>query len=139
MIPQMLIEKLNKYNYRFQAENNKLYINLGFSQEVTVDFSDSAKVLITDKLRGWNPLTGLIEMSLKTSMIYHAIGYVIALCFILTMSVNFCCEVTHSMSMLFLPLLLITATAWTTLWTLYFHIKAENMKRQIIDWLGNND
>ena len=51
-------ELLKKFDYSFQRKNNELIIKMDFAQRMTIDFSDSEKIKIKDKLVGWNFLTG---------------------------------------------------------------------------------
>ena len=44
-------------------------IGLKSAQRIIIDFSDPEKIKITDRLVGWNFLTGLIEMSLKIKIL----------------------------------------------------------------------
>tara|TARA_Y100000034_G_scaffold21219_1_gene24415 strand:- start:1195 stop:1509 length:315 start_codon:yes stop_codon:yes gene_type:complete len=68
---------LNKFDYKFEKINNKIIVKLDFAQRIIIDFSDPEKIKITDRLVGWNFLTGLIEMSLKNATLYNFIGAII--------------------------------------------------------------
>ncbi len=70
-------ELLKKFDYDFKRKNNELIIKMDFAQRMTIDFSDSEKIKIKDKLVGWNFLTGLIEMSIKNATLYNFIGAII--------------------------------------------------------------
>lgn len=67
------LEFLKKYDYKFHEEDQKIVVKLDFSQRVYLDFSEDDKMKITDKLIGWNFLTGLLSMSLKNAVIYNSI------------------------------------------------------------------
>ena len=124
-----LVEKLNKYQFKNKIDNKKITVKLGISQEVSIDFSDGEKVLIKDKLVAWNPLTGIINMSLKQTMIYNSIGLLLTFILFGFLSMN-----NPMNNILFL---LIIFLFWITLWTVYYLIKSENFKRQVIDWIDN--
>ena len=67
-------ELLKKFDFKFERKNNELIVKMDFSQRMIIDFSDSEKIKIKDKLVGWNFLTGLIEMSIKNATLYNFIG-----------------------------------------------------------------
>ena len=50
---------------------------MNFAQRMIIDFSDSEKIKIKDKLVGWNFLNGFIEMSIKKATLYNFIGVII--------------------------------------------------------------
>ncbi|WP_240723695.1 hypothetical protein [Flavobacterium sp. J27] len=68
---------LNKFDYKFEKKNNKIIVKSDYAQRIIIDFSDPEKVKITDRLVGWNFLTGLIEMSIKNATLYNFIGAII--------------------------------------------------------------
>ncbi|MDG1194756.1 MAG: hypothetical protein P8N27_04525, partial [Polaribacter sp.] len=74
----MEIEKneklLKQFNYKFIRKRNKLIIKMGFSQTMTIDFTNSEKIVISNKLVGWNFLSGIIEMSLMNAILYNFIA-----------------------------------------------------------------
>ena len=126
----MEIEKteklLNKFDYQFARKKDKLIIQLDLAQRIIVDFSDHEKIKITDKLVGWNFLTGLIEMTLKSATIFNFIGALVWT-FILT-------YLDSGLDGLNLLFFFLTYIVWILLWTTFYSIKAENMKRTIITW-----
>lgn len=73
MEKEKTIEFLKKYDYKFHEEDHKIVVKLDFSQRVYLDFSNHDKIKITDKLTGYNFLTGLLSMSLKNAVIYNCI------------------------------------------------------------------
>lgn len=75
MEKEKTIEFLKKYDYKFQEEDHKIVVKLDFSHLVYLDFSENDKLKITDKLTGYNFLTGLISMSLKNAVIYNCIMF----------------------------------------------------------------
>ena len=119
-------ELLKRFDYSFEKNNNELIIKMDFSQRMIVDFSDAEKIIIKDKLVGWNFLTGLIEMSIKNATLYNFIG-VIVITFLF-----FYLELTHvGVHLIFFFLATIM---WMLLWTMFYLIKAENLKRILMSW-----
>ena len=54
--------------------DDKILVKLGLSQQIKIEITETNKIIIKDKLLGWNFLTGMIEMSLKNAIIYNLIG-----------------------------------------------------------------
>ena len=65
---------LNKFNYNYHMKDDTILVKLGLSQQIKIEITETNKIIIKDKLLGWNFLTGMIEMSLKNSIIYNLIG-----------------------------------------------------------------
>ena len=127
----ILESKLEKYDYRYTEEKNSISVYLGHSLYVSVKFNEGGKIRISDQLKPWNPLTGIIPMSIKATMTYNGIllGFIIILVFVSGFT-------TDSFNIEFV---LILAAVWTTLWALYYHIKSENFKRILIDWIDRGE
>lgn len=124
---EKLKDKLQKFNYSFYQENNKIIVNLGFSQIAKVDFSEKNIFKISDAFNGWNFLTGLIKSNLKVAMIYNSIG--ITLFFVI-----FLFQESKSLNLvIFLPLL-----SLNIIWAIYYISKFESFKKQVIFWIDGN-
>jgi hypothetical protein len=119
-------ELLKRFDYKYQRKNNEITIKLDFSQRIIMDFSDSEKVIIKDKLVSWNFLTGLIEMSIKNATLYNFIGATITTFLFLYMDLEF-----GEPNLIFFYLLFVI---WVLLWTIFYLVKAENIKRILISW-----
>lgn len=117
---------LKKFGYQFQRKNNELIIKMAFAQRVIVEFSEPDKIVIKDKLVGWNFLTGLIEMSIKNAILYNFIGAIIITFLFMFLNLKY-----SGLNMVFLFLAFMV---WVLLWTMFYLIKAENLKRIIIQW-----
>jgi uncharacterized membrane protein YeaQ/YmgE (transglycosylase-associated protein family) len=121
------IEKLlNKFDYKYERKNSKLIIKLDFAQRVIIDFADPEKIKITDRLVGWNFLTGLIEMSTKNAILYNFVGAIIITILFTYLDIKY-----KEMNLVFFFLAFIF---WVLLWTIFYLIKAANIKRDLISW-----
>ena len=129
---EIIKTKLKKYDYEFVEENNTLTVELGFSQFVIIDFSQDEKLKFKDKLKGWNFLTGMIEMSYKGAIIYQTIGLFVAVIFFMFLGLN-----KPDLSFLYIYIL-IGISLWLIMWLNYYLIKLENIKKQVISWIENN-
>jgi hypothetical protein len=89
-----------------------------------IDFSDSKKFKIKDKLVRLNFLTGLIEMSIKNATLYNFIGALI-------MSFLFIYQDSEYGGLNFV-FLFFAFIIWVLLWTIFFLIKAKNLKQILI-------
>lgn len=117
---------LIKFDYKFEKKNNKIIIKLDFAQRIIIDFSDSEKVKITDRLVGLNFLTGLIEMSIKNATLYNFIGAIIMTFLFVYLDLEY-----GGLNLVFFFLAFII---WVLLWTIFYLVKAENLKRILTSW-----
>jgi len=117
---------LKRFEYKFQRKSNELIIKMDFSQRMIIDFSDSEKIKIKDKLVGWNFLTGLIEMSIKNATLYNFIGAIAITFLFVYLDLEY-----DGINLIFFFLGFIT---WVLLWTIFYLVKAENLKRILISW-----
>jgi len=118
--------KLEKYDFKYSEKKNILNVKLGHSQEICIDFSNPEKIIIKDKLVSWNFLTGVIEMSLKATMVFNTIGLLI----IATMFALF--DIPNA-SFYFTFLFGLVA-----IWTLYYLVRSENFKKMLINWIEHS-
>ena len=119
-------ELLKKFDYEFQRKNSELIIKMDFSQRMIIDFSNSEKIKIKDKLVGWNFLTGFIEMSIKNATLYNFIGAIIVTFLFVYLDLEY-----SGLNLVFLFLAFII---WVLLWTIFYLVKAENLKQILISW-----
>jgi ABC-type multidrug transport system fused ATPase/permease subunit len=121
-----VLKFLDKYNYNYSEKNNSIVVNLDFAQQVKIEFNEPNKIVMTDKLVGWNFLTGMISMSFKNALIYNFVGTIIFGIF---------CLYTEKMKngTNFIALFLVFIT-WIVLFAGFYLIKLENFKSQIISW-----
>ncbi|PZU81542.1 MAG: hypothetical protein DI529_15370 [Chryseobacterium sp.] len=124
MEKEKTLEFLNKYNYKFYEENHKIVVKLDFSQRVYLDFSENAKLKVTDRLTGWNFLTGLLNMSLKNAVIYNAIMSFFAGVIILIVNSK---EINSSLLIVFG-----FCTIQYLFFAIYYLIKLESFKIQLM-------
>jgi len=117
---------LNKFDYKFEKKNDQIIVKLDLAQRIIIDFSNPEKIKITDRLVGWNFLTGLIEMSIKNATIYNFIGALV-----LTIMFVYLDLESDGINLIFFFL---TFILWTILWTTFYLIKAENIKRTLMSW-----
>src|SRR5690554_1119955 len=117
---------LKKFDYKFERKNNELIVKMDFSQRMIIDFSDSEKIKIKDKLVGWNFLTGLIEMSIKSAFLYNFICSMLFIFLAVYIDLEF-----DRMTLVYFYLAFMF---WVLLWTMYYLVKAENLKQTLINW-----
>ena len=117
---------LKKFDYKFEKKNDKLIIKSDFAQRIIIDFSEPEKIKISDRLVGWNFLTGLIEMSIKNATLYNFIGAIIMTFLFVCLDLEY-----GGLNLVFFFLAFII---WVLLWTIFYLVKAENIKRTLISW-----
>ncbi|HMI07613.1 MAG TPA: hypothetical protein VK528_08715 [Flavobacterium sp.] len=126
MEKEKVLNFLDKYGYNYSEKNNSIFVKLELAQQVKIEFKEPNKIIIEDKLVGWNFLTGMIEMSLKNALIYNFIGTIIfgALC---AYSEN----KENGINLISMFLVFIT---WIILFSGFYIVKFESFKNQIINW-----
>lgn len=122
---EKVLKFLEKFNYNYVEQGDKVKVNLDFSHQIIIDFTNSNKVVIKDKLKAWNFLTGMIQMSLKNAMIYNFLGTIV-------IGIFFLFENMQSTKINFVGIFLIFIT-WILLFTFYYLIRSESFKEQIIN------
>ena len=116
---------LNEYNYEFTRKDQKIIVNLDFAQKVYIDLSEVNKIKISDKLTGWNFLTGLIAMSLKNAMIYNFISAIILGFIFIYLQIQ-------NDSIILIPIYLVLML-WVLMFTSYYLIKLESFKTRLMN------
>jgi hypothetical protein len=130
MNKQELKQKLNKYNYSYKEQFDKITVNLDSSLEIEIDYSEEDKVILTDKLRGYNMLTGVWSMSVRSSIIFNMI-----ISFIYLLLFTYMRYILHKPFVgLLILLMFIVGMGWIILWTSYYLIKSENFKTLVQSW-----
>src|SRR5690554_1344871 len=117
---------LNKFDYKFEKKDSTITIKLDFAQRIIVDFSNPEKIKITDRLVGWNFLTGLIEMSIKNATLYNFIGAIVMTFLFVYLDLEY--------GGLNLALFFLGFIIWVLLWTIFYLMKSENVKQNLIRW-----
>tara|TARA_R110000868_G_C10407315_1_gene721960 strand:- start:75 stop:461 length:387 start_codon:yes stop_codon:yes gene_type:complete len=126
MEKEKVLNFLNKYDYNYSEKNNSIFVKLELSQQVTIEFDAPNKIIIKDKLIGWNFLTGMIAMSLKNALLYNFVGLIL-LGFVCLYSEN----TENGINLVVLFLVFIT---WVILFSGFYLIKLEGFKNQLINW-----
>lgn len=122
-----VLRKMKKFEYPHRVEGNAVYTDLGTSQEISLTYSEKGTIKIKDTLKSWNPLTGIIQLSVKGSIVFNIIGI-----FIILIMFAFADRQKSSNSYMLISIGLIS---WIVMWNSYYLVKAENFKRQLMDWI----
>jgi hypothetical protein len=126
MEKEKVLNFLDKYDYSYSEKDNSIFVKLELAQQVTIEFDVPNKIIIKDKLIGWNFLTGIITMSLKNAFIYNFVGLIL-FGFICLYSEN----TEKGINLIVLFLVFIT---WIILFSGFYLIKLEGFKNQIMNW-----
>ena len=122
--------KLEKYDYSYKEQFDKIIVNLDSSLEIQIDYSEQGKVVITNKLKGYNMLTGVWSMSVRGSIIFNTI-----ISFLYFLFFSYLRYILHKPFLGFLILVIfVLGMGWIVLWTIYYLTKAENFKSLIQSW-----
>jgi hypothetical protein len=126
MEKEKVLNFLDKYDYSYSEKDNSIFVKLELAQQVKIEFDVPNKIIIKDKLIGWNFLTGMITMSLKNTFIYNFVGLIL-FGFICLYSEN----TENGINLIVLFLVFIT---WIILFSGFYLIKLEGFKNQIMNW-----
>lgn len=133
MLKEKIITKLIQYKVKFSQTGNSVTIMLGLSQEILVVFSDDNKISITDQLRGWNPLSGALKMSIRNAMILNSLSILFLWIFLLVVFI----ELELDLGFDFITMFLVFSWGFGLYWSNYYLIKAENFKKTLMNWLDD--
>ena len=125
---EKIIEFLVKFNYKFTETNQIIAVKLEFAQIVYIDLSDPNKVKLTDKLTGWNFLTGMVTMSLKDAMIYNFAGGILVGLVLLYLSST---AIDMNLNVFYLIFIF-----WVIPFIVYYTVKLESFKTRIMNLLN---
>ncbi|WP_432222050.1 hypothetical protein ACRASX_00465 [Flavobacterium sp. TMP13] len=125
MEKKKILNFLAKYNYNYCEKNNLIIVKLELSQQVTIQFDESNKIILKDKLVGWNFLTGMIEMTLKNAFIYNLTGTIL-----FGSIITYFENKENGLNLNSLFLVFIT---WIILFSTFYIVKLENFKNRIIN------
>ncbi|WP_139959122.1 hypothetical protein [Flavicella sediminum] len=115
-------EVLKKFDYSYHLKNDEIIIDMELSHKILVDFSNPQKVIITDKLIGYNFLTGIFKMSIKKAILFNiVIGFFLSLLISLE---------NANLGVLFFIALMV----WVLLWSFFYISKSETLKQILINW-----
>ena len=136
MSQQKLTEKLGKFQIKSRIDENRTIIDMGFSYELNVVFQEDGKIWIYDKLRGFNPVSGRADMSLKSAMLSKSIGFIVVFlcCFILPEFFDGLSQFPY-----FLKITFVAWFLWDLFWMPYFHSKLESYRKLVIGWLDEDE
>lgn len=115
-------EFLKKFDYNYHKRDSELIIEMDFSQKVLVDFSNPKEVIMTNKLIGWNFLTGIIPATIKNAVWLNVTAGVI-LSFIIAL------YDTKSGIFFFLGLMF-----WVLVWFTFYYSRFDKLKQFLITW-----
>lgn len=113
---------LKKFGYNYQRDNEELIVKMDFSHRIVINFSNPENIVITDKLIGWNFLTGLLNVSIRNAVLVNLVGGLI-LSFIIALF-------DLRAGIVFLLVLMI----WVSFWFSFYISKSENLKQILIYW-----
>ncbi|MDW7693171.1 hypothetical protein R9C00_09415 [Flammeovirgaceae bacterium SG7u.111] len=126
---EKLIGQLEKFDYEYKDLNTWVEIRLTRSLHVSVDFSNDGKCVIKERFNGWNILSGILGLKLKTSLVFNSISAFIFAFVIFFYSM----ELENSTPLMFGCFIYIIVNIP---WFFYYHIKYETFKKQVMEWVG---
>ena len=132
MTKEKIKTKLIRYRIKFDDYEKSLNIKMGHSHEILIEFSDDDKISMSDKLTSWNPLSGILNISLRKAVILQSVSIFLSwlLLLIVFSSLNLGIEYFE-----FVTMVLVGMWGFAILWSTYYLIKLESFKRTLMNWL----
>lgn len=115
---------LKKFDYNYERRDNALIVDMDFSQKVLVDFSNPENVVMINKLKGWNFLTGIFPSSIKNAIVLNLI--IGGICSLLISLYD-----TKAGLFFFLGLLF-----WVLVWFTFYHSKFNKLQQFLTKWMN---
>ena len=132
MTKENIKTQLIRYGIKFDDSEKSLYIEMGHSHKILIEFSDDDKISMSDKLTSWNPLSGILNISLRDAVIWQSVSIFLSwlLLLIVFSSLNFGIEYFE-----FVTMVLVGMCGFAILWSTYYLIKLESFKITLMNWL----
>jgi len=132
MTKEKIITKLIRYRIKFDDYEKSLNIKMGYSHEILIKFSDDNKISMSDKLTSWNPLSGILNISLRNAMILQSVSIFLSWLLLLIVFSSFKFGIEYFE---FVTMVLVGMWGFSILWSTYYLIKLESFKRTLMNWL----
>ncbi len=124
MTKSIITNHLNKFDYKYTEQDEKVIVELDFSLQIIIDLSVNEKIRINDRLKKSNPLTCPFQMSIKSAMIYSLCLFFVCL-FLFVEILKF----NDPSTLVFFPIIFCS----NFFWVVTYLIRAENFKKEIIN------
>lgn len=122
-----LENKLKKFNYKYKIiDENEIILFSEFNIEINI-IKVNEKIIIKDKIKGWNPLLGYISTSISSALKKTTIGLIICLIVI---------EIIKIYRDFNPNTYLIIFGIWEIIWIFFYLLKITTIKNRIINWLS---
>ena len=119
-------QKLEQFGFNYSESPESVTVYLDYSLRILIRFYDN-KLVLEDKLTGWNFITGMIELSVKQSLLFNWVGMLFVTLLVWLAD-------RQAIGFNFMPFFLF-AIFWLLFWTGYYVIKSEMTKREIRSWV----
>jgi len=124
---ERIINKLKKHNLNFKIEKNTINVILGFGLILKIIFLDDNSVKISGHLTRWNFLTGMINLSLKQTIIYVNIWLAIFLII----------QVYYESNFVEYPYMPFIFLLWFVVWIFYYLTTYYSFQTILYRWLDS--
>ena len=126
---EVVIRNLEKFSFNYSEQNDKVLVQEDYSLQMLIDFSNPDKVKIDCRLKGFNWIIWPFELSLKGLMLYQVIGSTLAAILLILWS-------SYGMNSFILTMIFLFGMFLNLLWTIYYIVKAEFFKLQVLEWIS---
>lgn len=124
---EKLETNLKKFDYQYEIINeNEILLFSKFKIEISIKIEND-KVLIKDRIKGWNPLTGFFPTSINKVFKTTTIGLVIL--FIIIEIIKIYRDFNPNTYLIIFGM-------WEIMWNFFYLVKIITIKNRIINWLS---
>ena len=129
--------QLDRFGYNYAEREEKLEVRLGFNLCTTIDLSQDSRVLLRDRLQGWNLLTGLVPTKDLSRAIRHTwiLNGVVLLFASLLLSATFDGPRITLLHVILVQLMVMVNLVWTLAATIFYLVKAEGFRQTVMAWM----
>ena len=133
---EIIMHNLDRFGYAYTERANEIKVEHPFNLRTTIDLSQEGKVLISDRLEGWNVLTGLVRTkdlgrAIRYTWIGMAVVYLVAVVLMTAMEDK---DVGLS-AVVFIQLVSTALVLITLSGTLFYLVKAEGFRMAVMAWV----
>ena len=129
--------ELDRFGYNYAERDQELEVRLVFNLTTTIDLSQEGRVLLTDRLQGWNLLTGLVPTKDVGRAIRHTwiLNGVVFLFAIFLLSATIDGPRITLLHVILVQLIVMVNLVWTLSATIFYLVKAEGFRQTVMAWM----
>ena len=130
-------QNLDRFGYDYVQNGQGFEVKLGFNLRMTIDLSQDSRVLLRDRLQGWNLLTGLVPTKDLSRAVRHTwiLNGIVFLFAIFLLSATIEGPRTTLLHVILVQLIVMVNVVWTLSATIFYLVKAEGFRQTVMAWM----